>query len=109
MALIDEMQASMKIGMQELAEDVTYNGNTVKAIPEIGADLAKLDIYDVDALAGISLFEVFAADLTDKPTAGDSIIYKGQTYKVKSIQEYDSLANAYLLNVVSNVRGFGRA
>lgn len=109
MALINTIQDQMNSGLSQLGEDIKYNGTTITGFPEIGATLDKIgSLADADQLADLALVGVFAKDVPS-PKSGDEIIYNDKTYLVKNVQLYDSLAGTWLLNVVSNVRGFRHA
>lgn len=106
--MLDVIKTQMQASLDVLAEDMTYNGAAIKGIPEIGSSLENAPNYDMQALADIAQFEI-SKKYIEKPVPGDKIVYNGVTYNVVNTSLDDSLAGMWLVYVVANVRGFGRA
>lgn len=98
-------------------ETITYNGQEIIAIVEIGASQTRPDWNDAATsiehadLADIAYFSV--CDDPDnggiaEPQEGDTIVYNGTEYSAAQIIMHDVPASLYLVFAVKNTRAFGR-
>lgn len=78
--------------IDEFAETVTYNGNTIIAVPEIGESNAKGNTFDTGGKSDQAYFWVKVADVAT-PSPGDAIEFAGTTWIVSRAVESDGAAH----------------
>ena len=99
-----------------LGEEITYNGQNVIAIVEIGASMSRPD-WNVPAtqvehasLTDIAYFSI-CDDVTDggiaEPQEGDTIVYNGTEYSVAQLVLHDITGSLWLVFAVKNTKAFG--
>lgn len=102
--------------LARLGEQITYNGQEVVAIVEIGASLSRPD-WNVPAtavehasLTDIAYFSI-CDDIEDggipEPQEGDTIIYNGTEYSVAQLVMHDVTGALWLVFAVKNTKAFG--
>lgn len=120
MSVLEAQRRVSKKAFYSLArtgETITYNGQEIVAIVEIGATLSRPD-WNVPATS------VEHADLTDiayfsvlddpddggvrQPEEGDTIVYNGEEYNVAQTVMHDVQAATYVVFAVRNTKAFGR-
>ena len=99
-----------------LGETITYNGQEVVAIVEVGASLSRPD-WNVPAttvehasLTDIAYFSI-CDDVEDggiaEPQEGDTILYNGTEYNVAQLVMHDKAGCLYVVFAVKNTKAFG--
>lgn len=102
--------------LARLGETITYNGQEVIAIVEIGASMSRPD-WNVPAtqvehasLTDIAYFSV-CDDIEDggipEPQEGDTIVYNGTEYNVAQLVMHDVTGSLWLVFAVKNTKAFG--
>ena len=62
------------------SEAVTYNGNSIYALPEIGLSLQKGNSINTDGTSDRAVFGIRTADVST-PKAGDVVVHNGKTWR----------------------------
>ena len=99
-----------------LGETITYNGQEVIAIVEIGATLSRPD-WNVPAtavehasLSDIAYFSI-CDDVADggiaEPQEGDTIVYNNAEYTVQQLVMHDVTGSLWLVFATKNTKAFG--
>lgn len=96
-----------------LGEEITYNGQNIIAIVEIGATLSRPD-WNVPAtavehasLTDIAYFSVCDDELEHEPQEGDTIVYNDAEYTVQQLVMHDKAGSTYVVFAVKNTKAFG--
>jgi len=109
MSRIDVIKGRIQTATKEiLGEEISYNGITILAVPEIGATLDTNVGLSLADMADTALFTISEKDVPS-PTPGDQIIYKNKMYEVQRTQLRDSLGGLYLVECLSKSRLSGRS
>ena len=99
-----------------LGETITYNGQDIIAIVEIGASLSRPD-WNVPAtavehasLTDIAYFSI-CDDVADggiaEPQEGDTIVYNNAEYTVQQLVMHDVTGSLWLVFATKNTKAFG--
>jgi len=86
MTLKDNIAADVLMVMNEDegAEQITYNGTAMLAIPEIGADNVKGNTFTREGSSADAAFWVLVANVP-KPIGGDKIMHNGIKWTVARV------------------------
>ena len=96
-----------------LGEQITYNGQELIAIVEIGASMSRPD-WNVPAttvehasLTDIAYFSICDEDIDHEPQEGDTVEYNGTQYLVAQVVMHDVAGSLWVIFAVKNTKAFG--
>ena len=92
--------ADVFFNQDEFADPATYNGDSIKIVPEIGLTLQSGDTIQSNGSSDRAVFYIKTTDVSD-PAGGDLISHKGKNWEVVRLIESDETTHS--VECVSNV------